>query len=661
MKVSREERLARIRRNEGIGQQRNRRERLREQVLYRPEPVPPSYSSESNLKVYKMTIPNGTTMATRSVPYEDEGSTTIRETRSESRTNRLNRIASNTLSPLKRKPNRPRPESPISREHVRRSSNRADQGNREFLETIDGSNTTNLDRYQSRGRSPLSRRGAGSAYRIGTYSSSDESYSRSVSASRSPVRSTKITSYVGGGKENPRTSRSPSRLDSTHRSYPNQMDKRDPLTPQSTMAEVRNSYRASSPQRLQPTFRDFGSSEPKKQNRSKYTTPIISYQPPDESDNSVSRLPPPPPPSPKIASLSSSQIRGVSFHLEEEKEHRFSSDRENEATDLANELEMVQEEPGSAEQRFKPLSAIGRLRASQLYPKEIHQVETASTTSSITITPDRHLVNGKKLQRSLQVNGRKILHGSEDDGDDNDDDDDDDGYLSSHATMGRPNPNSRPSQGDLRTPPSQYSIANSGFLTESTGQRSNDSFDKILNPTPPDSSGNRYSNDSIDSLLSFDTGRRPQNERPKTVTDKTGHSSQDIRSKSLFNSSTFDSESRVSADEPGQNGSKNGSKRGSMRSRDSKSNNSSDLDVLTTRGFNVTVVKKSRDDKIGINVGKKKTKYGYRLVVTRISPTGLFVDSPIEVGDIVQSINGKNFLDRPSSSAALGKLIRNVL
>ena len=165
MKVSREERLARIRMNEGIGQHRNRRERLREQVLYRPEPVPPSYSSESNLKVYKMSIPDGTTMAKRAAQYDDDGSTTIRENRSESRTSRLNRIASNTLSPLKRRPNRPRPESPISREHVRRYSNKADQGNHQFLETIDGSNSMNLDQYQSRGRSPPSRRWAGSANR----------------------------------------------------------------------------------------------------------------------------------------------------------------------------------------------------------------------------------------------------------------------------------------------------------------------------------------------------------------------------------------------------------------------------------------------------------------------------------------------------------------
>lgn len=72
------------------------------------------------------------------------------------------------------------------------------------------------------------------------------------------------------------------------------------------------------------------------------------------------------------------------------------------------------------------------------------------------------------------------------------------------------------------------------------------------------------------------------------------------------------------------------------------------------RNFGVTVVKKSSDDKVGINVGVRATRQGNRLVVSKISPTGLIADSNVQLGDIVTSINGYNFVAKPDSLVALG-------
>ncbi len=69
----------------------------------------------------------------------------------------------------------------------------------------------------------------------------------------------------------------------------------------------------------------------------------------------------------------------------------------------------------------------------------------------------------------------------------------------------------------------------------------------------------------------------------------------------------------------------------------------------------VTVRKQSLNDKIGVFVGVCQLPCGPRLVVTKVSPSGKFAESPIENGDIVVSINGKNFLDNPNSEEALGK------
>lgn len=69
----------------------------------------------------------------------------------------------------------------------------------------------------------------------------------------------------------------------------------------------------------------------------------------------------------------------------------------------------------------------------------------------------------------------------------------------------------------------------------------------------------------------------------------------------------------------------------------------------------VTVKKEGAKDKIGINVGLKDLACGVRLVVSKISPNGKFANSPIEMGDIVVSINGKKFLENPNPEDALGE------
>jgi hypothetical protein len=74
----------------------------------------------------------------------------------------------------------------------------------------------------------------------------------------------------------------------------------------------------------------------------------------------------------------------------------------------------------------------------------------------------------------------------------------------------------------------------------------------------------------------------------------------------------------------------------------------------SVRNFGVTVVKKSSADKVGINVGVRVTRQGNRLVVSKISPTGLIGDSNVQVGDIVTSINGYDFVAKPDSLVALG-------
>jgi hypothetical protein len=68
-----------------------------------------------------------------------------------------------------------------------------------------------------------------------------------------------------------------------------------------------------------------------------------------------------------------------------------------------------------------------------------------------------------------------------------------------------------------------------------------------------------------------------------------------------------------------------------------------------------TVRKKSLDDRIGVFVGVCQLPCGPRLVVTKVSSNGKFAESPIEKGDIVVSINGKDFLNNPNSEEALGK------
>jgi hypothetical protein len=69
----------------------------------------------------------------------------------------------------------------------------------------------------------------------------------------------------------------------------------------------------------------------------------------------------------------------------------------------------------------------------------------------------------------------------------------------------------------------------------------------------------------------------------------------------------------------------------------------------------VTVVKRGPSDKLGIHVGLKQLVCGIRLVVSRVSPDGKFVNKPIARGDIVCSINGISFLEDPNTDDALGE------
>lgn len=68
-----------------------------------------------------------------------------------------------------------------------------------------------------------------------------------------------------------------------------------------------------------------------------------------------------------------------------------------------------------------------------------------------------------------------------------------------------------------------------------------------------------------------------------------------------------------------------------------------------------TVRKTSPADKIGIFVCVREFPGGPRLVVSKVTPTGKFAESPIAEGDTVVSINGINFVDYPRSEDALGK------
>lgn len=90
----------------------------------------------------------------------------------------------------------------------------------------------------------------------------------------------------------------------------------------------------------------------------------------------------------------------------------------------------------------------------------------------------------------------------------------------------------------------------------------------------------------------------------------------------------------------------------SERFEDRSDEESNTLEMV--RKFGVTVVKKSPKDKVGINVGVRATRQGNRLIVSKISPTGLIADSNVQLGDIVTSINGHNFVAKPDSLIALG-------
>jgi hypothetical protein len=74
----------------------------------------------------------------------------------------------------------------------------------------------------------------------------------------------------------------------------------------------------------------------------------------------------------------------------------------------------------------------------------------------------------------------------------------------------------------------------------------------------------------------------------------------------------------------------------------------------TQQGVAVTVLKKSQSDKLGIHVGVRVSRQGRRLIVADISPVGLFVNTPIQMGDIILSINGVSFQEDPDANNALG-------
>jgi hypothetical protein len=71
--------------------------------------------------------------------------------------------------------------------------------------------------------------------------------------------------------------------------------------------------------------------------------------------------------------------------------------------------------------------------------------------------------------------------------------------------------------------------------------------------------------------------------------------------------------------------------------------------------FTVTVVKDDPKAKIGIHVGLKYFTSGPRLIVTRILPDGPFMNTPVECGDIILSVNGKDCIHHPNTAAVLGK------
>lgn len=73
-----------------------------------------------------------------------------------------------------------------------------------------------------------------------------------------------------------------------------------------------------------------------------------------------------------------------------------------------------------------------------------------------------------------------------------------------------------------------------------------------------------------------------------------------------------------------------------------------------------TVRKRTPEDKLGIHVGVRELASGPRLVVSEVRPEGKFAESPIEMGDIVVSINEVNFLRYPNSQEALGKYSRRI-
>ena len=73
--------------------------------------------------------------------------------------------------------------------------------------------------------------------------------------------------------------------------------------------------------------------------------------------------------------------------------------------------------------------------------------------------------------------------------------------------------------------------------------------------------------------------------------------------------------------------------------------------------FTVTVVKDHPNAKIGIRIGLKNFTDRPRLVVTHIQENGPFTSTPVKCGDIVVSVNGKDCLKDPKTSAVQGKLL----
>lgn len=68
--------------------------------------------------------------------------------------------------------------------------------------------------------------------------------------------------------------------------------------------------------------------------------------------------------------------------------------------------------------------------------------------------------------------------------------------------------------------------------------------------------------------------------------------------------------------------------------------------------MSMTVLKKSRSQKVGISLMTRETPNGNVLFVSHIDPVGLFAKTPLRVGDTILSVNEFNFRNNPDAKLA---------